>query len=150
VTLDDAGWNRLLAAARRKLEKTSGVLDGSVGVTSPTDAERRVIIGATGRYQSAEAKSLRVKLTELDDALRDAYGHGLLAVLAERDGPVRAASECRPQRWCPHSLPIQPRFGTGVLTETPSWSPGCATERGRAGKGAAFNDLSVPSRRTAR
>jgi uncharacterized protein (TIGR02679 family) len=92
VTLDSAGWDRLLAAARRKLEKTSGTLDGTVGITLPTDAERRVIIGATGQYRSAEAKSLRVELVELDNALREAYGHGLLAVLAERDGPVRDRS----------------------------------------------------------
>ena len=89
MRLDDPAWDRLLAAARRKLEKTAGRLDGSVGLTQPTDAERRIIIGATGRYRSAEVKTLRVELVELDDALHDACGRGLLAVLAERDGPVR-------------------------------------------------------------
>lgn len=86
MRLDDPAWDRLLAAARRKLEKSAGRLDGSVGLNQPTDAERRIIIGATGRYRSAEVKTLRVKL---DDALHDACGLGLLAVLAQRDGPVR-------------------------------------------------------------
>lgn len=88
MTLDPA-WDRLLAAARRKLEKTSGVLSGSIGLAQPSDEERRVIIGATGQYRPATVKTLRVELVELDDALRDACGRGLLAVLAERDGPVR-------------------------------------------------------------
>ncbi|MPZ80535.1 MAG: TIGR02679 family protein [Actinophytocola sp.] len=89
MKVDDPAWDRLLAAARRKLEKSAGRLDGSVGLTQPTDAERRIIIGATGQYRSAEVKTLRVDLVELDDALHDACGRGLLAVLAERDGPVR-------------------------------------------------------------
>ena len=36
------GWKRLLAAARRSLERTGGAPDRSIGLSSPTDAERRV------------------------------------------------------------------------------------------------------------
>jgi hypothetical protein len=47
--LADPGWQRLLAAARRKLERTQGELTGSVGIAKPAEAERRVVIGITGR-----------------------------------------------------------------------------------------------------
>jgi uncharacterized protein (TIGR02679 family) len=88
MTVDPA-WDRLLAAARRKLEQTSGRLTGSIGLRKPSDAERRIVIGATGQYRAAAVKTLRLDLVELDDALLDTYGKGLLATLAERDGPVR-------------------------------------------------------------
>lgn len=87
--LHDPGWRRLLAAARRKLERTSGELTGTIGLGDPTDAERRVVIGITGRHRSADVRTLRVDLTELDRALGDCCGAGLLAVLARQGGPVR-------------------------------------------------------------
>ncbi|MFN2495476.1 MAG: TIGR02679 domain-containing protein, partial [Pseudonocardiaceae bacterium] len=87
--LSDPGWRRLLAAARRKLERTSGELIGTIGLDDPTDAERRVVIGITGRHRSADVRTLRVDVTELDQALGDYCGAGLLAVLARQGGPVR-------------------------------------------------------------
>jgi uncharacterized protein (TIGR02679 family) len=87
--LADPGWQRLLAAARRKLERTQGELTGSVGLTKPTEAERRVVIGITGRHRSADATTLRVELSEMDDAVRDACGVSLPAALARQSGPVR-------------------------------------------------------------
>ncbi|MDN5857875.1 MAG: TIGR02679 family protein [Pseudonocardia sp.] len=87
--LDDPGWQRLLAAARRRLERTGGEITGSVGLRAPTDAERRVIIGITGRHRSADVGSLRVELAALDGAIAESTGTGLLAALAARDGPVR-------------------------------------------------------------
>lgn len=87
--LGDPGWQRLLAAARRKLERTSGELTGTIGLRDPTDAERRVVIGITGRHRSADVGTLRVDVAELDRALRDSCGAGLLAVLAHQGGPVR-------------------------------------------------------------
>ncbi len=86
---EDPGWHRILAAARRKIERSAGLIEGSVGLAKPTDAERRVIIGITGRHRPADVASLRVDLSEVDDALRDICGQGLLAVLAQHDGPVR-------------------------------------------------------------
>jgi uncharacterized protein (TIGR02679 family) len=84
------GWQRLLAAARRRLERTGGALDGDIGLTAPSDAERRVVIGVTGNYRSQETKRITVHLGDLDLALRQRHGIGLLATLAALDGrPVR-------------------------------------------------------------
>lgn len=85
----DPGWQRILAAARRKLERTGGELTGSIGLTKPTDAERRVIIGISGRHRSADVARVSLGLLELDRAIHDVHGIGLLAALAQRDGPVR-------------------------------------------------------------
>ncbi|MFC4856688.1 TIGR02679 family protein [Actinophytocola glycyrrhizae] len=90
--LADPGWQRLLAAARRKLERTQGELTGSVGIGKPTEAERRVIIGITGRHRGADVATLRVELAEVDEAVRDACGIGLHAALARHGGPVRNRS----------------------------------------------------------
>jgi uncharacterized protein (TIGR02679 family) len=87
--LADPGWQRLLAAARRKLERTHGELAGSIGIGKPTEAERRVVIGITGRHRGAEVATLRVELAEVDEAVRDAAGVGLHAALARQGGPVR-------------------------------------------------------------
>lgn len=81
----DPGWRRLLAAARRSLERTGGSLDGSVSLTAPSDAERLVVIGITGVHRPAGVGRLAVRLADLDEHLRTAYGQGLAAVL----GPVR-------------------------------------------------------------
>lgn len=86
--LENHGWRRLLGAARRRLERTGGVLDGSVSVARPDDAERRVIIGITGRHRPTGVASIRVRLSDIDGALRAAHGEGLLEVLAKR-GPLR-------------------------------------------------------------
>lgn len=83
--LDDPGWRRLLAAARRSLERTGGSLDGAVSLSAPTDAERLVVIGVTGVHRPAGVGRLTVRLAELDEHLRAAHGDGLPAVL----GPLR-------------------------------------------------------------
>ncbi|MFC0533034.1 TIGR02679 family protein [Phytohabitans kaempferiae] len=80
--LDDPGWARLLAAARRSLERSGGSLDGIVSVAAPTEAERLVVIGVTGTHRSAAAQRLTVPLAELDAFLRNAYGAGLADVLS--------------------------------------------------------------------
>ncbi len=82
-------WRRLLAAARRRLERDGWSLDGTVGLTAPDEAERRAVIGVTGRYRPETAKRLTVGLADLDAALHAAYGQGLVAVLAQLDGPLR-------------------------------------------------------------
>jgi uncharacterized protein (TIGR02679 family) len=83
--LGDPGWQRLLAAARRSLERNGGNLDGSVSLSAPTDAERLVVIGVTGVHRPAGVGRLTVRLAELDEYLRAAYGDGLAVVL----GPLR-------------------------------------------------------------
>jgi uncharacterized protein (TIGR02679 family) len=87
--LADPGWQRLLAAARRKLERTQGELTGTIGITQPTEAERRVVIGITGRHRGADVTTRRVELSEVDEAVRDACGVSLHAALARQGGPVR-------------------------------------------------------------
>lgn len=83
------GWQRLLAAARRSLERTGGALDRSIGLSSPTDAERRVVIGITGSYRPQTVKRLTLELTALDAALHQRYGTGLRDTLVMLDGPLR-------------------------------------------------------------
>jgi uncharacterized protein (TIGR02679 family) len=85
----DAGWDRLLERARASLERTGGSLSGSVGLTSPSDEERRLIIGITGRYRPEGVGRLKVGLAELDEALRRQHGRGLPETLASVGGPLR-------------------------------------------------------------
>jgi uncharacterized protein (TIGR02679 family) len=85
-----AEWQRLLAAVRRRLEKTGGEPVGSVGLTDPTDAELRVVDRITDRYGGGHrTRRVTVSLGELDRLLRRAYGTGLLAALARIDAPER-------------------------------------------------------------
>ncbi|MFJ9379552.1 TIGR02679 family protein [Streptomyces sp. NPDC101455] len=83
------GWTRLLAAARRRLERTGGALDGDIGLTSPSEAERRTVIGVTGRYRPETVKRLAVPLRDLDGYLYGRYGSGLLQTLGRLHGPLR-------------------------------------------------------------
>jgi uncharacterized protein (TIGR02679 family) len=83
------GWKRLLAAARRSLERTGGALDRSIGLNSPTDAERRVVIGITGSYRPQTVRRLTIELTILDAALHQRYGTCLRNTLVMLGGPLR-------------------------------------------------------------
>jgi hypothetical protein len=77
-------WRRLLAAARRRLEATGGLIEGTVGLRTPTDDERRVVIGITGAHRSLTVGQVRVSLATLDDWLRDAVQRGAMLVMYER------------------------------------------------------------------
>ncbi|MEO3820132.1 TIGR02679 family protein [Plantactinospora sp. B24E8] len=79
--VDQPGWRRLLAAARRSLERTGGRLDTTVTLSTPTDDERLVVIGITGTHRSAAAARLSVRLTDVDEHLRAAHATGLVEVL---------------------------------------------------------------------
>jgi uncharacterized protein (TIGR02679 family) len=81
----DPGWRRLLAAARRSLERTGGRLDGSVSLTQPSDAERLIVIGITGVHRPPGVGRLTVRLADIDAHLCAVYGSDL----AEALGPVR-------------------------------------------------------------
>jgi len=82
-------YRRLLAAARRSLERTGGQLTGRISVTDPDDAERRAIIGITGVHQPAGTRRMTVPLADLDAALNRATGRGLAGVLAALGAPLR-------------------------------------------------------------
>jgi uncharacterized protein (TIGR02679 family) len=82
-------YDRLLAAARRSLERTGGDLTGTVSVAAPSEAERRAIIGLTGLYRDARAAQVSVRLTDLDRAIRETTGGGLPQLLTEMGGPLR-------------------------------------------------------------
>lgn len=87
---DGPEYARLLAAARRSLERTGGSLDGSVSVSAPDDAERKAIIGITGQYREAGIARLTVRLADLDAAVREAGSGGLAALLESLGGtPLR-------------------------------------------------------------
>jgi uncharacterized protein (TIGR02679 family) len=95
-------WRRLLAAARRRLDKTGGEVAGSVALAYPSDAETRVVERLTGR-KTARQRPV-VSLAEIDRGLRGAYGVGLCKALASLDHPGRptdvrealgAAMRCR-------------------------------------------------------
>jgi uncharacterized protein (TIGR02679 family) len=86
--LRSEGWGRLLAAARRKLER-DGAVSGSIGLGAPSEAERRVIIGLTGRYRPESVKRLTIPLPELDTFLTNRYGHDLREILTTLHGPLR-------------------------------------------------------------
>ena len=82
-------WTRLLAAARRRLERTGAVLDGDIGLAGPSEAERRTVIGITGRYRPETVKRLTLPLRDLDQYLYHRYGTGLLTTLGRLHGPLR-------------------------------------------------------------
>ncbi len=88
--VSDPDWARLLAAARRSLERTGGSLEGVVTIAMPSDAERRLVIGITGVHRSTEAQRIAVRLSELDAYLEQTTGLGLVATFAAADGlPLR-------------------------------------------------------------
>jgi uncharacterized protein (TIGR02679 family) len=90
LPFQQAQYARLLAAARRSLERTGGSLDGAVSVSAPDDAERKAIIGITGQYRDAGVARLTVRLADLDTAVREAGHGGLAALLAGMGGaPLR-------------------------------------------------------------
>ena len=77
---------RLLAAARRSLERTGGSLSVTVTVNHPDDAERKAIIGITGQYRAEGSAQIGVRLADLNRAIRESTGAGLVELL-ERIGP---------------------------------------------------------------
>ena len=79
-------YRRLLDAARRSLERTGGSLSAVVTVKQPDDAERKAIIGITGQYRPEAAIQIAVRLADLDAAVRETTGGGLVDLL-ERLGP---------------------------------------------------------------
>jgi uncharacterized protein (TIGR02679 family) len=95
-------WRRLLAAARRRLDKTGGEVTGSVVLAYPSEEELTVVERVTGRRQQTRRPALA--MIEIDHALRGAYGVGLCKALAWLDHPgqpadvrtaLEAAMRCR-------------------------------------------------------
>ena len=82
---DGPQYARLLAAARRSIERTGGSLTVTVTVNHPDDAERKAIIGITGQYRAEGSSQIGVRLADLDRAIREAAGEGLIELL-ERIG----------------------------------------------------------------
>ncbi len=99
------GWRRLLAAVRRRLDKTGGEVAGSIVIVEPVAAERRVVEELFGRAPAV--KRLGLQVSEIDEAMRRTYGVGLLKALAWLDRPeepsdlkgaLEAAMRCRHAR----------------------------------------------------
>ncbi|MDY7087556.1 MAG: TIGR02679 family protein [Actinomycetota bacterium] len=89
----DPGWRRLLAAARRSLERSGGSLAGTVSLTAPDDAERHVVIGVTGVHRPAGVSRVTVRLSEIDAFLRNAHDIDLPSAVGPfRDRPAERAT----------------------------------------------------------
>jgi uncharacterized protein (TIGR02679 family) len=88
-------YQRLFTAARRYLERTGGELAGTVSVRNPDDAERKAIIGLTGRHRAVGASQIAVRLADLDESVREATGRGLAELLAELGPPLRNLPEAK-------------------------------------------------------
>ncbi|MET3807692.1 uncharacterized protein (TIGR02679 family) [Nakamurella sp. UYEF19] len=88
-SLQTPAWSRLLALARRRLERTGGELSGSITLSNSTDEERRLIIGITGVHRPVGVKSMKVDLADLDDSVHQEHEMSLVAALALLHGPVR-------------------------------------------------------------
>jgi len=82
-------YRRLLDAARGSLERTGGDLSRTVTVKSPDDGERRAIIGITGQYRPEGVGVLAVRLADVDQAFREATGHGLALLLELIGSPLK-------------------------------------------------------------
>ncbi|MEU3279975.1 TIGR02679 family protein [Streptomyces antibioticus] len=82
-------YARLLAAARRSLERTGGRLDGTISVSAPNDAEREALIGLTGTYRPPGTAKITVRLADLDAAIHTATGAPLADLLTQVGGPLR-------------------------------------------------------------
>jgi uncharacterized protein (TIGR02679 family) len=84
-----AEYRRLFDAARMSLEATGGDMTRVVTVKSPDDRERRAIIGITGKYRPEGVGVLAVRLTDLDQAVREVTGHDLVRLLETLGPPLR-------------------------------------------------------------
>ena len=82
-------YKRLFDAARRSLERTGGDLTRTVTVKTPDDRERRAIIGITGQYRPEGVSVLAVRLADIDQAVREATGHGLTKLLGRLGPPLK-------------------------------------------------------------
>lgn len=89
----DPGWRRLLAAARRSLERTGGSLAGTVSLTAPDEAERHVVIGVTGVHRPVGVSRVTVRLAEIDAFLQNAHCIDLPSAVGPfRDRPAERAT----------------------------------------------------------
>jgi uncharacterized protein (TIGR02679 family) len=82
-------YGRLLAAARRSLERTGGSLSATVTVNHPDDAERKAIIGITGQYRAEGSAQIGVHLADLNRAIRESTGAGLIQLLEQIGPPLK-------------------------------------------------------------
>ncbi|MFJ9216503.1 TIGR02679 family protein [Streptomyces sp. NPDC102383] len=82
-------FRRVLAAARRALERHQGQVQGSIGLNNPSPAERNIIIGITGNYRSANAQRVTLPLPEFEHSVRNVTGDSLRDLLEHLGPPLR-------------------------------------------------------------
>ncbi|ACU74358.1 conserved hypothetical protein [Catenulispora acidiphila DSM 44928] len=82
-------YRRLWKAARGSLERSGGVLTGSVSIVSPSEDERAAVIGLTRSHRSANSARVTVRMTELDEAVRRTTRLSLAEALTILGGPLR-------------------------------------------------------------
>jgi uncharacterized protein (TIGR02679 family) len=112
-------YRRLLDAARRSLERTGGDLTRTVTVKTPDDRERRAIIGITGQYRPEGVSVLAVRLADLDQAVREATGHGLAWLLERFGAPLKDRPAERQRLTVGREAAI--RSAEGSLLNTRGW-----------------------------
>lgn len=79
---------RLFLRTRSSLESSGGDLSVTISLQKPTDEERQAIAGLLGQW--SKASTLRVRLCDLDDSLRNsAVGYGLIDLLEHIGDPLR-------------------------------------------------------------
>lgn len=88
-------FRRLLAAARRSLERNGGKIQGTIGLADPTTAERTTVIGVTGIYRPADVQRITVPLSALEDSVRNVTGASLREVLEHLGPPLRFRADER-------------------------------------------------------
>jgi len=124
-------YARLLAAARRSLERTGGDLTGSVSVRNPGDAERKAIIGITGQYRPEGVAQITVRLADLDRAVREATGRGLAELLERLGPPLRDLPAERDRRATARDALV--RSGEESFLSQEPWYAGWLAEIARDG-----------------
>lgn len=88
--LSGPGFDRLWPRCRRALERSGGIVGGTVSLPEPTDEERRVLGGLLRRHLQPGGARLTVRLDALDVALRAGPAAlGLPEVVEQLTGPLR-------------------------------------------------------------
>ena len=126
-------YRRLFAAARRSLEQSGGDLARSIGISDPSDAERRAIIGITGIHRKSNVKRLEVRLEDLEARLRAATGVGLIDALPAITGaPLRNLPQDRADAQAARELAGKILTSSPLHTEA-AWYPSWAAQLERDG-----------------
>ncbi|THV41177.1 TIGR02679 family protein [Glycomyces buryatensis] len=93
--IDSPGWMRILTSARAGIERGSR----TISISDPTETERRLLIGVTGKHRDTDVARIRVALADLDAYFTVAHGMDLTETITSVTGAAprdrRAEAEIR-------------------------------------------------------